>query len=147
MVSPLLGPLEKPIFEILYRAAYRACIQLEPNIQLNQFSLRVVRLAKDDKLKIEMVEKEQNLYLVENLVWLEIISANQDLKAVKQADLSRLLYVNHVKGTFILINDIPPRWSFAQVSEGARIKAQANLQNKLAQAGVESQTVSSSISP
>lgn len=128
MISTLLGPLQKPIFEILYRSAYRAVFQLEPDLFIQPFTQRVIKLARSEKLKIERVDEERDLFLVEDLVWLKIIAADQDLQAVRAAALSSLLYVNHVKGEFILICGSPPRWSWAQVSQGARMNAQASMQ-------------------
>ena len=125
MISKLLGPINKPIFEILYRSAYRACFQLEPDISLQPFTTLFVRLAKSEKLKVEKVDQERNMFLVEKMAWLKVIGTDQDLKAVRTEALSRLLYVNDVKGTFILVCSNLPRWGWAQVSQGARMKAQA----------------------
>lgn len=124
MISTLLGLTDKPIFEILYRSAYRAMFHLEPNITLRPFAAQVVRQAKAEKLKIETIDISENLYLVENMAWLVIIPADQDLHAVRKEFLSRLLYVNDVKGAFILACKTPPIWGWAQVSEGARMRAQ-----------------------
>jgi hypothetical protein len=124
MISTLLGLTDKPIFEILYRSAYRAMFHLEPDITLRPFATQVVRQAKAEKLKIETIDTSENLYLVENLAWLIIIPAEQDLHAVRKEFLSRLLYVNDVKGAFILACKTPPIWGWAQVSEGARMRAQ-----------------------
>jgi hypothetical protein len=124
MISTLLGLTDKPIFEILYRSAYRAMFHLEPNITLRPFATQVVRQAKAEKLKIETIDTSENLYLVENMAWLIIIPAEQDLHAVRKEFLSRLLYVNDVKGAFILACKTPPIWGWAQVSEGARMRAQ-----------------------
>ena len=130
MISTLLGLTDKPIFEILYRSAYRAMFQLEPNITLRPFATQVVRQAKAEKLKLDAIDTSENLYLVESLAWLVIISADQDVQAVRMDFLSRLLYVNDVKGSFILVCETPPIWGWAQVSEGARMKAQAYLKNR-----------------
>ena len=130
MISTLLGLTDKPIFEILYRSAYRAMFQLEPNITLRPFATQVVRQAKAEKLKLDAIDTSENLYLVESLAWLVIISADQDVQAVRMDFLSRLLYVNDVKGTFILVCEAPPIWGWAQVSEGARMKAQTYLKNR-----------------
>jgi len=124
MISTLLGLTDKPIFEILYRSAYRAMFHLEPNITLRPFATQVVRQAKAEKLKVETIDPAENLYLVENLAWLVIIPADQDIHAVRKEFLSRLLYVNDVKGAFILVCKTPPIWGWAQVSEGARMRAQ-----------------------
>ena len=124
MISTLLGLTDKPIFEILYRSAYRAMFHLEPNITLRPFATQVVRQAKAEKLKVETIDPAENLYLVENLAWLVIIPADQDIHAVRTEFLSRLLYVNDVKGAFILVCKTPPIWGWAQVSEGARMRAQ-----------------------
>ncbi|MBK9604787.1 MAG: hypothetical protein IPO36_23595 [Anaerolineales bacterium] len=44
-LSNLLGPVKKPIFEILYRSALRAAIQLEESgIELRTFTNRFMRL-------------------------------------------------------------------------------------------------------
>ena len=134
MISTLLGLTDKPIFEILYRSAYRAMFRLEPNITLQPFATQVVRQAKAEKLRLEAIDASENLYLVESLAWLVIISADQDLHAVRMEFLSRLLYVNDVKGAFILVCEAPPIWGWVQVSEGARMRAQ-NL-NKEVQKGI-----------
>ena len=126
VLSCLLGPVKKPIFEILYRSALRAGVQLEQSgIELRTFSSRFLRLARADKLKIETVENERHLYLVEKLVWLAIIAPKEDIQKVRAAFLERLTYTNDVKGAFILVCSLPPRWAWAQVSQGRRMKAQA----------------------
>lgn len=126
MLSSLLGPVKKPIFEILYRSALRAGIQLEESgIELRTFSNRFLRLARADKLKIEVVENHRHLYLVEKLAWLIIIPPEEDLQKVRGKFLERLLYTDEVVGTFVLVYGLPPRWGWAQVSQGKRMKAQA----------------------
>ena len=129
MLSPLLGPTNKPVFEILYRSGNRAFFQLEPDITLPTFTSKVVRLARAEKLKINNINPSENLYLIENLVWLTIISPEHDLQAIREELLSRLLYTQKVKGAFILICEDPPRWGWVQVSEGARIVARSYLRN------------------
>jgi hypothetical protein len=64
MISVLLGLLDRPIFEILYRSAYRTCIHLEPSISLHPFTKRFIRLSRAEKLKIEPVNPDENLFLV-----------------------------------------------------------------------------------
>ena len=126
VLSCLLGSVKKPIFEILYRSALRAGVQLEQSgIELRTFSSRFLRLARADKLKIEAVENERHLYLVEKLVWLAIIPPEEDIQKVCTAFLERLTYTNDVRGAFILVCGLPPRWGWAQVSQGRRMKAQA----------------------
>jgi hypothetical protein len=126
VLSCLLGPVKKPIFEILYRSALRAGVQLEQSgIELRTFSSRFLRLARADKLKIEAVENERHLYLVEKLVWLAVIPPEEDIQKVRAIFLERLTYTNNVRGAFILVCGLPPRWGWAQVSQGRRMKAQA----------------------
>ncbi len=126
MLSTLLGPVKKPIFEILYHSALRAGIQLEESgIELHTFSNSFLRLARTDKLKIEVVESDRYLYLVEKLAWLIIIPPEQDLQKVRAEFLERLIYIDEVRGTFVLVCSFPARWSWAQVSQGKRMKAQA----------------------
>ena len=128
-LSNLLGPVKKPIFEILYRSSLRAAIQLEESgIELKNFSNRFLRLARADNLKIEVVESQRYFYLVEKIAWLILIPPEQDLQAVRAEFLERLTYTNSVIGTFILVCSFPPRWSWAQVSEGKRMKAQTRKQ-------------------
>lgn len=124
--SNLLGPVRKPIFEILYRSALRAGIQLEQSgIEIRSFSNRFLRLARADQLKIEIVESNRHLYLVEKLAWLIVIPPEQDLQQVRAEFLERLLHTNDVVGTFIVACSLPPRWGWAQVSQGKRMKVQA----------------------
>lgn len=125
-LSNLLGPVKKPIFEILYRSAIRTAIQLEESgIELKAFSNRFLRLARADNLKIEVLESQRYFYLVEKIAWLIIISPEQNLQIVRKEFLERLMYTNEVVGTFVLVCSFPPRWAWAQVSEGKRMKAQA----------------------
>ncbi len=125
-LSNLLGPVKKPIFEILYRSALRSAIQLEEaGIELKTFSQRFLRLARADDLKIEVVESQRYFYLVEKLAWLILIPPEQKLQTVRAEFLERLTYTNDIVGAFVLVCDFPPRWAWAQVSEGKRIKAQA----------------------
>jgi len=125
-LSNLLGPVKKPIFEILYRSALRAAIQLEESgIELRTFANRFLRLARADKLKIEVVENQRHYYLIEKIAWLIIIPPEQNLQAVRMEFLERLVHTNEVIGTFVLVCGFPPRWAWAQVSEGKRMKAQA----------------------
>jgi len=126
MFSNLLGPVRKPVFEILYRSALRAGIQLEQSgIEIRSFSNRLLRLARADKLKIEVVENDRYLYLVEKLAWLIVIPPDQDLQKVRAEFLERLVYTDEVVGAFVLVCSLPPRWGWAQVSQGKRLKAQA----------------------
>ena len=125
-LSNLLGPVKKPIFEILYRSALRTAIQLEESrIELKAFSNRFLRLARAEKLKIEVVENDRYYYLVEKIAWLIIIPPEQNLQIVRKEFLERLVHTNEVVGTFVLVCSFPPRWAWAQVSEGKRMKAQA----------------------
>src|SRR5512147_1037927 len=69
-LSNLLGPVKKPIFEIMYRSSLRAAIQLEESgIELKNFSNRFLRLARADNLKIEVLESQRHFYLVEKTAW------------------------------------------------------------------------------
>ncbi len=125
-LSNLLGPVKKPIFEILYRSALRTAIQLEESgIELKAFSNRFLRLVRADNLKIEALESQRYFYLVEKIAWLIIIPPEQNLQIVRKEFLERLMYTNEVVGTFVLVCSFPPRWAWAQVSEGKRLKAQA----------------------
>jgi hypothetical protein len=125
-LSTLLGPVKKPVFEILYRSALRAGIQLEQSgIELKTFAKCFLRMARADKLKIEVVENERYYYLVEKIVWLIVIPPEQDLQTIRAEFLERLVYTNEVIGAFVLVCSFPPRWAWAQVSEGKRMKAQA----------------------
>jgi hypothetical protein len=85
----------------------------------------MVRLARADKLKIEVVENERYYYLVEKIVWLIVIPPEQDLQAIRAEFLERLVYTNEIIGAFVLVCGFPPRWAWAQVSDGKRMKAQA----------------------
>ena len=125
-LSNLLGPVKKPIFEILYRSSLRSAIQLEESgIELKTFSNRFLRLARADHLKIDVVESQRYFYLVEKIAWLILIPPEQDLQTVRAEFLERLTYTNDVVGAFVLVCGFPPRWAWAQVSEGKRTKAQA----------------------
>ena len=125
-LSNLLGPVKKPIFEILYRSGLRTAIQLEDSgIEVKGFAIRFLRLARAEKLKIEVVEKERCFYLVEKLAWLILISPEQNLQTVRAEFLDKLAHTNDVIGTFVLVYGLPPRWAWAQVSEGKRMKTQA----------------------
>ena len=125
-LSNLLGPVKKPIFEIMYRSSLRVAIQLEETgIELKTFSSRFLRLARADNLKIDVVESQRYFYLIEKIAWLILIPPEQDLQIVRAEFLERLTYTNDVVGAFVLVCGFPPRWAWAQVSEGKRIKAQA----------------------
>ena len=125
-LSNLLGPVKKPIFEILYRSALRAAIQLEESgIEFRAFANRFLRLARAETLKIEIVNNERHHYLIEKIAWLIIISPEKDLQAVRREFLERLVYTNEVVGAFVLVCGFPPRWAWAQVSEGKRMNAQS----------------------
>lgn len=140
LLSNLLGPIKKPIFEILYRSALRAFIQLEQRvIELRPFTNRFLQLARADNLKIEVLEKDRNLYLVEKIAWLIVITPDQDLQIVRAEFLERLLHTNEVAGTFVLVNSFPPRWSWAQVSQGKRMKAQVSKEKNLVEKEVVNQ--------
>ncbi len=137
-LSNLLGPVKKPIFEILYRSSLRAAIQLEESgIELKNFSNRFLHLARVDNLKIEVVESQRYFYLVEKIAWLILIPPEQNLQATRAEFLERLTYINDVAGAFILVCGFPPRWAWAQVSEGKRMKAQAHKREVERQATVQ----------
>lgn len=126
-LSNLLGPVKKPIFEIMYRSSLRVAIQLEETgIELKTFSSRFLRLARADNLKIDVVESQRYFYLIEKIAWLILIPPEQDLQIVRAEFLERLTYTNDVVGAFVLVCGFPPRWAWAQVSEGKRMKAQAH---------------------
>ena len=83
-LSNLLGPVKKPIFEILYRSALRAAIQLEESgIELRTFAIRFLRIARAETLKIEVLDNERRHYLIEKIVWLIIIPPEQDLQMIR----------------------------------------------------------------
>ena len=125
-LSNLLGPVKKPIFEIMYRSSLRVAIQLEQTgIEIKTFSSRFLRLARADNLKIDVVESQRYFYLIEKIAWLILIPPEQDLQIVRAEFLERLTYTNDVVGAFVLVCGFPPRWAWAQVSEGKRMKAQA----------------------
>lgn len=125
-LSNLLGPVKKPIFEIMYRSSLRVAIQLEETgIEVKTFSSRFLRLARADNLKIDVVESQRYFYLIEKIAWLILIPPEQDLQIVRAEFLERLTYTNDVVGAFVLVCGFPPRWAWAQVSEGKRMKAQA----------------------
>lgn len=137
-LSTLLGPVKKPIFEILYRSSLRAAIQLEESgIEVKNFSNRFLRLARADNLKIEVLESQRYFYLVEKIAWLILIPPEQDLQAVRVEFLERLTYTNDVAGAFVLVCGFPPRWAWAQVSEGKRMKAQVHKQEVEMQESVQ----------
>jgi hypothetical protein len=124
--SNLLGLVKKPIFEILYRSALRAAIQLEESgLEFKTFAVRFLRLARAETLKIDVVDKERHHYLVEKTVWLIVIPPDRDLQAIRAEFLERLVHTHDVVGAFVLVSSFPPRWGWAQVSEGKRMKAQA----------------------
>ena len=140
LLSNLLGPIKKPIFEILYRSALRTFIQMEQTgIELRPFATRFLKMARAENLKIEVVEKDRNLYLVEKIAWLIVITPDQDLQEVRVEFLERLLHTNEIVGTFVLVNSIPPRWAWAQVSQGKRMKAQAGKEKNLVEAEIVNQ--------
>ena len=125
-LSNLLGPVKKPIFEIMYRSGLRVAIQLEESgIEQKAFATRFLRLARAEKLKIEVVENDRYFYLVEKLAWLILIPPEQNLQEVRAEFLDKLAHTNDVVGTFVLVCGFPPRWAWAQVSEGKRMKVQA----------------------
>lgn len=53
--------------------------------------------------------------------------------------LERLLHTNEIAGTFVLVNSTPPRWAWAQVSQGKRMKAQASKEKNLVEAEIVNQ--------
>ena len=137
-LSNLLGPVKKPIFEIMYRSSLRVAIQLEQTgIEIKTFSSRFLRLARADNLKIDVVESQRYFYLIEKIAWLILIPPEQDLQIVRAEFLERLTYTNDVVGAFVLVCGFPPRWAWAQVSEGKRMKAQARKQEVEMQESVQ----------
>ena len=137
-LSNLLGPVKKPIFEIMYRSSLRVAIQLEETgIELKTFSSRFLRLAQADNLKIDVVESQRYFYLIEKIAWLILIPPEQDLQIVRAEFLERLTYTNDVVGAFVLVCGFPPRWAWAQVSEGKRMKAQARKREAEMQESVQ----------
>ena len=126
-LSKLLGPVKKPIFEILYRSSLRAGIQLEQSgLELTSFLARFLQLARESNLKIELLDKSSHLYLVEKMAWLIVIADARELHNVRAEFLQRLVHVDNIIGTFVLVCSFPPRWGWAQVSEGKRINARAS---------------------
>jgi hypothetical protein len=51
-----------------------------PDLELHSFATRFVRLARADKLKIEVLDGKRNLYLVDKMAWLVVIASEQDLQ-------------------------------------------------------------------
>ena len=108
--------LDEPLFPILYNAALFASLEDKPQICMRRFVEGYIRSIKEEKVKVETVNPKEYLYLLRGIVWLQIITPDQNMKQVRTEMRERMHIEGVVQNTFILQRLTPPLWGQVLIS-------------------------------
>lgn len=108
--------MDDPLFPILFNAAFFAALDDRPQITMRKYAERYIRSIKEEKVKVEIVNAKEYLYLLRGCVWLLIISSEQDMKQVRAAMRERMHIEGAVQNTLILQRLTPPFWGQVLIS-------------------------------
>lgn len=108
--------MDDPLFPILFNAAFFAALDDRPQITMRKYAERYIRSIKEEKVKVEIVNAKEYLYLLRGCVWLLIISPEQDMKQVRAAMRERMHIEGAVQNTLILQRLTPPFWGQVLIS-------------------------------
>ena len=108
--------LDEPLFPILYNTAFFAALQDKPQISMRMFVDRYIRSIKQEKIKVEVVDLKEHLYLLRGCVWFQIIPPEQDMNQVRIDMRTRMHIEGRVQNTLILQRIKPPLWGQVLIS-------------------------------
>lgn len=108
--------LDNSLFPILYNAAFLGSLQDKPQISMRKYVEGYIRSIKEEKVKVQIVNPKEYLYLLRGMVWLQIISPEQDMKQVRSEMRERMHIEGVVQNTFILQRLTPPLWGQVLIS-------------------------------
>ena len=75
-----------------------------------------IRAIKEEKVKVEVVNQKEYLYLLRGIVWLQIIPPELDMKQVRTEMRERMHIEGAVQNTLILQRLTPPLWGQVLIS-------------------------------
>lgn len=75
-----------------------------------------IRSIKEEKVKVEIVNPKEYLYLPRGIVWFQVITPEQDMKQVRSEMRERMHIEGVVQNTFILRRLTPPLWGQVLIS-------------------------------
>ena len=108
--------LDSSLFPILYNAAFFAALQDKPQISMRKFVDGYIRSIKEEKVKVEIVNPKEYLFLLRGIVWFQVITPEQDMKQVRSEMRERMHIEGVVQNTFILQRLTPPLWGQVLIS-------------------------------
>ena len=108
--------MDDPLFPILFNAAFFVALDDRPQITMRKYAERYIRSIKEEKVKVEIVNAKEYLYLLRGCVWLLIISPEQDMKQVRAVMRERMHIEGAVQNTLILQRLTPPFWGQVLIS-------------------------------
>ena len=108
--------LDEPLFPILFNAAFLASLDDKPQITLRRYVENYIRAIKEEKVKVEVVNQKEYLYLLRGIVWLQIIPPELDMKQVRTEMRERMHIEGAVQNTLILQRLTPPLWGQVLIS-------------------------------
>ena len=108
--------LDEPLFPILFNAAFLASLDDKPQITLRRYVELYIHAIKEEKVKVEVVNKKEYLYLLRGIVWLQIIPPELDMKQVRTEMRERMHIEGAVQNTLILQRLTPPLWGQVLIS-------------------------------
>jgi hypothetical protein len=78
---------------------------------MRKYVEKYIRSIKEEKVKVEIVNSKEHLYLLRGCVWLLIIPPEQNMKEVRTAMRERMHIEGVVQNTLILQRMTPPLWA------------------------------------
>ena len=108
--------LDEPLFPILFNTAFLASLDDKPQITLRRYVELYIRAIKEEKVKVEVVNQKEYLYLLRGIVWLQIIPPELDMKQVRTEMRERMHIEGAVQNTLILQRLTPPLWGQVLIS-------------------------------
>ena len=108
--------LDEPLFPILFNTAFLVSLDDKPQITLRRYVELYIHAIKEEKVKVEVVNKKEYLYLLRGIVWLQIIPPELDMKQVRTEMRERMHIEGAVQNTLILQRLTPPLWGQVLIS-------------------------------
>ena len=95
---------------------FLASLDDKPQITLRRYVELYIRAIKEEKVKVEVVNQKEYLYLLRGIVWLQIIPPELDMKQVRTEMRERMHIEGAVQNTLILQRLTPPLWGQVLIS-------------------------------
>ena len=108
--------LDEPLFPILFNTAFLVSLDDKPQITLRRYVEIYIRAIKEEKVKVEVVNQKEFLYLLRGIVWLQIIPPELNMKQVRTEMRERMHIEGAVQNTLILQRLTPPLWGQVLIS-------------------------------